>query len=265
MRTKIIPVDPYYLYDPKKEFSVKIDERLSTFKRRQALLKLNRPSNKFIDTRKNKKSSFQRFSKNSIFEKDIVSKDDLLPLIDSAMKLQQNAFEAAMFTNRSYDVQLALIFLEAFISILFNVYFMISVFVAPAAFKLPMQESIAYLAQHLIQPSLNILVVVLGFSLLKHVFRKTQQIVNKIIIHSKDKEIRERFSQFSQQMQVNNPEFSVLGFFPLDGSVIFSIISATTTYLIILIQALGGESEVIPALSSFTNKGNESSKIYQNK
>ena len=103
MRTKIISVDPYYLYDPKKEFSVKIDERLSTFKRRQALLKLNRPTNNSI--KKNNKSNFQRFSKNSIFEKEIVSKDDLLPLIDTAMKVNKICIESWIEKFRRFGCQ----------------------------------------------------------------------------------------------------------------------------------------------------------------
>ncbi|XP_055921899.1 uncharacterized protein LOC129952942 [Eupeodes corollae] len=256
MRSKIYPVEPFYLYEPKKELSIRIDQNLLFLhEQRKVFQKLNGQS---ALRKYNKKQATQSrrvlVKKNSMFKIENVSSENLMPFIDTAMKVQQGAYEAAVSTNRGYEFQLLLIFLEAFLSIVFNFYYMISVIIQPASFKLPMHETIGYLSQHLIQPSVCILSVVLAFSLLKSEFRKTQQIINKIIIHSENKEVRTRFLAFSQQVQSNIPNFTVFEFFQLDGSVIFSMLSATTTYLIILIQALGGTSQVDLFVSAFDNQ-----------
>ncbi|CAD7077520.1 unnamed protein product [Hermetia illucens] len=160
----------------------------------------------------------------------------LLEVVDLAMELQHNMFEISSNTISAYQLQLLLIILESFVAILFNCYYILSIFYNPSHFRLPPYEAGLFLAYQLLQPIGNLLAITITCMITINAAKKTQQIVNRLIYLAKDEKLQQRLAQFSMQIQTTMPAFSVLGLFNIDGTLLFSIAASTTTYLVILFQ-----------------------------
>ncbi|KAJ9599108.1 hypothetical protein L9F63_010376 [Diploptera punctata] len=65
---------------------------------------------------------------------------------------------------------------------------------------------------------------------------RTAILVHKLINKTRDPLIREELELFSLQLLHRKVQFTACGFFPLDFTLLYSIVGAVTTYLIILIQ-----------------------------
>ncbi|XP_044746570.1 putative gustatory receptor 2a [Coccinella septempunctata] len=79
-------------------------------------------------------------------------------------------------------------------------------------------------------------------------------------IETEDFDMRDEIEMFSLQIANENIEFSSGGFFPIDYSLLFSIIGGVTTYIIILIQldssdpehTVDGNTTAISSISLFS-------------
>ncbi|XP_069677283.1 putative gustatory receptor 28b [Periplaneta americana] len=65
---------------------------------------------------------------------------------------------------------------------------------------------------------------------------RTAVLVHKLLSKTKDPEVREELQLFSLQLLHRKVQFTACGFFPLDFTLLYSIVGAVTTYLVILIQ-----------------------------
>ncbi|XP_077296675.1 uncharacterized protein LOC143918609 [Arctopsyche grandis] len=65
---------------------------------------------------------------------------------------------------------------------------------------------------------------------------KTAVLINKMMMNESNDALATKLHQISTHMLHTSPNFSASGLFAIDNSLIFTIIGATTTYLIILIQ-----------------------------
>ncbi|XP_023704213.2 putative gustatory receptor 28a [Cryptotermes secundus] len=64
----------------------------------------------------------------------------------------------------------------------------------------------------------------------------TAVLVHKLITKTRDSGLREELRLFSLQLLHRKVKFTACGFFPLDFTLLYSIVGAVTTYLVILIQ-----------------------------
>ncbi|KDR24352.1 hypothetical protein L798_04300, partial [Zootermopsis nevadensis] len=65
---------------------------------------------------------------------------------------------------------------------------------------------------------------------------RTAIVVHKLLGQTNDLVLREEIQQFSLQLLHEKVKFTACGFFPLDFTLLYSIVGAVTTYLVILIQ-----------------------------
>lgn len=65
---------------------------------------------------------------------------------------------------------------------------------------------------------------------------RTAVLVHKLITKTRDPGLREELRLFSLQLLHRKVKFTACGFFPLDFTLLYSIVGAVTTYLVILIQ-----------------------------
>ncbi|XP_069698463.1 putative gustatory receptor 28a [Periplaneta americana] len=65
---------------------------------------------------------------------------------------------------------------------------------------------------------------------------RTAILVHKLLAKIRDSDIREELRLFSLQLLHRKVQFTACGFFPLDFTLLYSIVGAVTTYLVILIQ-----------------------------
>ncbi|XP_069677240.1 putative gustatory receptor 28a [Periplaneta americana] len=65
---------------------------------------------------------------------------------------------------------------------------------------------------------------------------RTAALVHRLLSKTQDLETREELNSFSLQLLHRKVQFTACGFFPLDFTLLYSIVGAVTTYLVILIQ-----------------------------
>ncbi|XP_021920102.1 putative gustatory receptor 28a isoform X3 [Zootermopsis nevadensis] len=65
---------------------------------------------------------------------------------------------------------------------------------------------------------------------------RTAVLVHKLLSKTRDPGVKEELQLFSLQLLHRKVQFTACGFFPLDFTLLYSIIGAVTTYLVILIQ-----------------------------
>ncbi|XP_063230941.1 putative gustatory receptor 28a [Bacillus rossius redtenbacheri] len=83
---------------------------------------------------------------------------------------------------------------------------------------------------------------------------RTPALVHRIINKTYRKEAKQKLEEFSLQLLHSKIKFSACGFFPLDYSVIGSMVGAITTYLVVLVQFQLSSSEHVPAnITNITN------------
>ncbi|KAJ9599233.1 hypothetical protein L9F63_010317 [Diploptera punctata] len=82
------------------------------------------------------------------------------------------------------------------------------------------------------------------------VANRTAVLVHKLLNVVKDPEIREELQLFSLQLLHRKVQFTACGFFPLDFTLLYSIIGAVTTYLVILIQFQLTLSDQLPNITT---------------
>ncbi|KAJ9591819.1 hypothetical protein L9F63_001636 [Diploptera punctata] len=65
---------------------------------------------------------------------------------------------------------------------------------------------------------------------------RTGVLVHKLMTKTSNSHVREELELFSMQLLHSKVRFTACGFFPLDFTLLYSIVGAVTTYLVILIQ-----------------------------
>ncbi|KAJ9599792.1 hypothetical protein L9F63_026359, partial [Diploptera punctata] len=65
---------------------------------------------------------------------------------------------------------------------------------------------------------------------------RSKTLVHRLLCKTQDVEIREELELFSLQISHQKIRFTACGFFPLDFTLLYSIIGAVTTYVVILVQ-----------------------------
>ncbi|KAJ9599139.1 hypothetical protein L9F63_010407, partial [Diploptera punctata] len=89
---------------------------------------------------------------------------------------------------------------------------------------------------HFCTKSISLVIILHQCSSTSYEANRTAILVHKLLNKTEDPEVREELQLFSLQLLHRKVQFTACGFFPLDFTLLYSIIGAVTTYLVILIQ-----------------------------
>nr|XP_015840750.1 PREDICTED: putative gustatory receptor 28b isoform X1 [Tribolium castaneum]XP_015840752.1 PREDICTED: putative gustatory receptor 28b isoform X1 [Tribolium castaneum]XP_015840753.1 PREDICTED: putative gustatory receptor 28b isoform X1 [Tribolium castaneum] len=134
--------------------------------------------------------------------------------------------------NRIFNVQILFTCLNLFITITFTVYFYF-ISNSDAKIRSPVLYSTYYALNGFINVS-ALFGLVWAASQTKNEAKHTSRILHKI--YDRNEEVENSIMHFSFQLLQSNVEFSGCHVFVLDETLLFSVVGAITTYLVIVIQ-----------------------------
>ncbi|XP_045482799.1 putative gustatory receptor 28b [Harmonia axyridis] len=161
-----------------------------------------------------------------------------------------NIIKTMTLANETFGLKMVVVFGYAFMIIVMQVFSICHLF------KKDIQWD--YFIQHIFSVTSYSFTVYKICNICEYTVREAKK--SGLLIHqieSDDFDIRDEIEMFSLQISNETIEFTAAGFFPIDYSLLFSIIGGVTTYIIILIQLdtdqqdSGGNSTDYSSISSF--------------
>ncbi|XP_063697674.1 putative gustatory receptor 28b [Culicoides brevitarsis] len=166
-------------------------------------------------------------------------------VIKKLMEVYQLLCEISQLINQHFQLQILCFSFNTFLSIVFNVYYILIFRNIIASSSGPeadarasaMESLICFMAISIVGCIMDILCIVCACEHTVNAAKKVSKTVAKMLY--KDNlahEAKEQLSKFALQMVHVFPKFTVYGMFSVDGTLLFTIAGASTTYLIILFQ-----------------------------
>nr|WKF45109.1 gustatory receptor 1 [Podabrus annulatus] len=151
--------------------------------------------------------------------------------IETLMEVYDSTVDVASEINSSYSFQVLICLAILFIKLVFGINFAyLELFIYNKS-----SSSLSWI-MWAIMNTFEILLIVIPCNITTMEAQKTGVEVHRLMMNSKESFIREKLLVFSQQIFHCPVEFSACGLFLIDAPLLFMIVSAVTTYLIIMLQ-----------------------------
>ncbi|XP_046811321.1 putative gustatory receptor 28b [Lucilia cuprina] len=191
--------------------------------------------------------------------KPLMKAEELKDIINRVMLLQKSLIELSKSIGDYRRLQIACIFFQCSLSIVFNAYNLVVflLIIANDAGDVPLSLAmlVFFYGYHIASSLSDIIISVSAYHGVYESIRKTASIADELNMYILEGEINARISQLSSYVYNNLRTFTLFGLYNIDGTLITSILSGTITYIIILIQYSDNENfQYIEHLNTNTSK-----------
>ncbi|KAJ9583550.1 hypothetical protein L9F63_022113, partial [Diploptera punctata] len=147
--------------------------------------------------------------------------------------LYDSLTEICKLANSSFSIPVLICIALKFISLTFKLYIFVSRSLSNKYFLGTFDIQFVFTIIYSIS---NIILTIWFTTAVASEANRTGVLVHKLLNKVNDSRVKEELELFSMQLLHQKVQFTACGFFPLDFTLLHSIIGAVTTYLIILIQ-----------------------------
>ncbi|KAG4071157.1 hypothetical protein HA402_007642 [Bradysia odoriphaga] len=163
---------------------------------------------------------------------------DILEVLDETCRLHEDLCDTCYITEQYFGIQMLTIVCIAFLVIVFNSYYVLEVALGNGQYNKNIgdKEFVVFFVYQMCMYVLAVLAIVQSSHSATAENEKCSIFVHKLLNIFSEIEVKEKLLQFSIQLLHRRVKFTAFGLFPLDRTLIFTIVGATTTYLIILVQ-----------------------------
>uniref|UniRef100_A0A1A9X4W4 Gustatory receptor n=1 Tax=Glossina brevipalpis TaxID=37001 RepID=A0A1A9X4W4_9MUSC len=199
----------------------------------------------------------EKVIENKTVERALLSRDKMLETIDSAMMIEYWLIKLVQDIIKYHQYQLLCIFFLSTLTIVFNAYnlvvFLLKTVYTPNQVQFSPIKLLFFYGYNIMCGFVDACICVVAYSGTFKTIKTTAGIVDELNLYVSDETIKLRLNQFSSLIH-NSCAYSIFAVLTLDGSLIFRIISTTTTYIIILLQ-YSGEGDICKGTKDY-NKTN---------
>ncbi|XP_065084333.1 putative gustatory receptor 28a [Ochlerotatus camptorhynchus] len=160
-------------------------------------------------------------------------------VINRVASIQSEICDACDCVEDYFKVQMLTIVTISFLISVFNVYYILETIFADGSTDTPFSK-LQFVAFFFCQGFIHIVGVVMIVCVNNLAMQENKQIavnVHKLInVNNYDEELTKQLTNLSLQMSHRKVAFTAYGFFKLDFTLLFTLVGAATTYLVILVQ-----------------------------
>ncbi|KAJ9593248.1 hypothetical protein L9F63_015194 [Diploptera punctata] len=200
-----------------------------------------------------KESKFKRIEE-VLNSKTCVSVSDLRFRVRALCSLHSILCDASRLTNSTYQILLLMDLIGVFVEITSCLYATLIYVTKLLTCQLFNPSRWSMLTLYILWASVNLvklLTIVASCSLTSKTANHTAVLVHKLMLINS--EVTNELQVFSQQLLHRKLHFSACGFFRLDFTLLYSMVGAVTTYIIILLQYTGHDVDDIMELCNKTS------------
>jgi gustatory receptor len=161
---------------------------------------------------------------------------DEVSRIHTLRQTYSDLYDITESINGIYGYQITLELAYDFVSFIYNFYYALE---ALLNIKKPGERNLLEVASCLCwvtQTVVRILSITASCFVAGEEARRTGTVVHKLLLQSLLRDPSTELQLFSIQLQSNKVEFSAGGFFPVNLSLVYGMVGAATTYILILFQ-----------------------------
>ena len=162
--------------------------------------------------------------------------------------------DASALTNSTYQVQVLMDLIGIFVEITSCLYATLIYLTKLLTCQLYNPSRWSLLTLYILWATMNVLKLLIVVSICSAVSRTanhTAVLVHKLMLQKP--EVMAELQVFSQQLLHRKLHFTACGFFRLDFTLLYSLVGAVTTYIIILLQYTGHDVDDIRELCNTTS------------
>ncbi|XP_077296677.1 putative gustatory receptor 28b [Arctopsyche grandis] len=157
--------------------------------------------------------------------------------IHELWKIYDMICDATIGINELFSFKVLIIFTGTFISIVFNLFHAMMSLTELNGEDASFHTILLVLAlHHCIMYLLIMLVPIAVCNGSKQIIKNFAILINQLMVHEWDVNLSAKLHHFSMYMIHRKPNYSASGLCVLDNSLLFTIIGAITTYIVILMQ-----------------------------
>ncbi|XP_044265397.1 putative gustatory receptor 28b [Tribolium madens] len=192
---------------------------------------------RFVILNKQINNLIDYFQKNKISTVEMKSTNKQLNTLNKICALHHHLSKMIKLFNDTFGIVLLLMFGVSFVVIVIMTFFFTGIIQAGELYFMTLLNPILSTITFIIDV---VFVCDVSYSTIEEA-NKAGELIHKI--ETEDHDIRDEIEMFSLQIANEQVEFNAAGFFPINYTLVFSILGGVTTYIIILIQLAASLAE----------------------